>query len=130
MQSVIIELMEAYMNRLEELEEKGSHGELDAHEMEEARRLYKLKEDVEAAVETLANAVNVMGTREQAFVADVLHRRLDRQHRTLQQNFWRMIAKIIQKVGETPEHYYDLRNEASVKWAQEVSKIEKHFPFI
>lgn len=118
------------MNRLEELEEKGRHGELDAHEIEEAKRLYKLKESVEAAVETLTNAVNVMGTREQVFVADVLHRRLDREHRTLQQNFWRMIGRIIQKVGETPEHYYDLRNEASVKWAKEVSKIETYFPFI
>lgn len=44
---------------------------------------------------------------------------MTRQHRTLQQNFWRMIAKVMAMYGET--EYVDLRNEASKEFCKKVS---------
>lgn len=50
------------------------------------------------------------------------------EHRTLIQNFFRMCATIIEEYAK--EKYYDDRNAGSLKWAQDVAKIDYFMPHI
>jgi hypothetical protein len=54
------------------------------------------------------------------------------QHRTLQQCFSRFCLRWFERLAEAP-HGFDLRNEASVKLAQAITKIDfrmRALPFI
>ena len=81
-------------------------------------------------VDTLVQNVNHFDYEDQAhnfFVA------LSRQHRTLQQNFWRMISKVVDMYGKT--EFKDARNEHSVKWCKAVirhttSESLNYFPTV
>jgi hypothetical protein len=55
--------------------------------------------------------------------AENLVEELLRQHRTLQQSFSRFCLRWFERLAEAP-HGHDLRNEASVKLAQEIKKID------
>jgi PhoPQ-activated pathogenicity-related protein len=46
-----------------------------------------------------------------------------RQHRTLQQSFSRFCLRWFERLAEAP-YGHDLRNEASVKLAQEIVKVD------
>lgn len=48
-------------------------------------------------------------------------------HRTLQQSTIKLIACFIKKISTFNT---DLRNEAAIKWANDVAKIDSYFPFI
>jgi hypothetical protein len=50
------------------------------------------------------------------------------EHRTLQQNFFRMVSTVINAVAKT--EYHDERNEASINWCKKVSEIDAFFPYI
>ena len=85
--------------------------------------LYKdqSKNAVKEAMEKVMDAVNVMGTDES--VAQGIIECLGSTHRTLQQNFWRVMLMVIK---EYAKFRYDLRNEASVKLCQFIDEaLEK-----
>jgi hypothetical protein len=46
-------------------------------------------------------------------------------HKTLQQNFWRVVIELAEKYKDNP---YDLQNEASVRFCKELTRMvnEKH----
>ena len=52
-----------------------------------------------------------------------LVKELLRQHRTLQQCFSRFCLRWFERIAESP-HGFDLRNEASVKLAREIMRID------
>ena len=53
------------------------------------------------------------------------------EHRTLQQGMIRILGKTLQQIAEKQaDRGFDLRNEASYKWIDSVSKIDQAFPFI
>lgn len=122
--------MKKEMNRLEELTKLSGQRDLDDYELRELLRLQKSDAAIRAAVKSLADELNSMGNSDQAFAQDVVFDELNRQHRTLQQNFWRSIAGVISKLASVSPSYFDGRNEASVKWAKEVAKIQTYFPFV
>ncbi len=76
-------------------------------------------------MELLIRNMGAMG-REKDFAAGVVEA-LQSQHRTTQQTFFRVFALAMEEYKNTPT---DLRNEASVNYAGEISKIDFHFPFI
>ena len=53
---------------------------------------------------------------------------LYKQHRTLQQSFFRVIAMIIE--GFAKEKNFDARNKGSLEWANKVSKVDWYMPLI
>ena len=91
----------------------------------------KQKEETKEAVAKLMNALNVMGTKKD--VVEGIIEELRCTHRTLQQNFWRVILEVMKQYSE---FRFDLRNEASVelckyiteKLAEDESKT--YLPFI
>lgn len=68
-------------------------------------------EKVEKIVEDLFQELNWMNNDKN--VADIIHLLVTRQHRTLQQTFFRVIFDVIKKYGHE-ETRFDLRNEDSV----------------
>ncbi len=80
--------------------------------------MYDLKMEMEKAISHLGNAVNNFSYGEQA---EEFINQLSRQHRTLQQNVWRMIANTIGEYADT-EHF-DLRNEDSVNFCKKVTEF-------
>lgn len=72
------------------------------------------------AVETLAVATNILtdANQHKIFVAT-----LQKQHRTLQQNVWKLIFKAIPIYAASEEH--DLRNEGSVNACKSITNFIK-----
>jgi hypothetical protein len=70
----------------------------------------KQKEETREAVAKLMDALNVMGTK--ADVVEGMIEELHNTHRTLQQNFWRVMLEVMKQYAEFRP---DLRNEASVE---------------
>ena len=85
----------------------------------------KVKE-VAAAMETLVNATSTMGYDE--FVVEGIVKGLTSCHRTLQQSFMRDFKDAMVKYGDI--EYFDLRNQAAVKFAKKVGELEEHLPYI
>lgn len=86
-----------------------------------------LEEQAAEAFKTLFRVINKMGTGEQA-VGDALRDAMNHEHRTLIQQWWSVIAKVITDYSKTK--WFDARNEDSVKWAKEVAKVESFMRFI
>ena len=86
-----------------------------------ARKKTVEEENLEA-FETMFRLLNYMGN--DTALAQVFSNRLPRQHRTLQQNFMRMMQTVIVAYAEQAEQNgSDLRNEDAVKWAKAVKAI-------
>lgn len=81
------------------------------------------------ALNTIFDVSNKMCTGEEVLLR-VFNEAMGRQHRTLIQKFWGVIAAVIKEYAATKEGWYDLRNEDSVKWAREVAKVESHMRYI
>jgi hypothetical protein len=88
----------------------------------------ELKERNEAVVKEIFDLLNKMTNEKDLLTEFVKH--LDREHRTLQQNFLGMLRLIILEYSENTG--MDARNEASKKWAKKVAEMDDgyHFPFI
>jgi len=82
---------------------------------------------IKVAMETLIQEMNIGDGEEVGHQMGVT---LACQHPTLQQVFMGAVLKLIETHGM--KEYTDLRNEASVQWAKELSKSEfsTGFPFI
>jgi hypothetical protein len=78
----------------------------------------------EATFNTVFKLLNYMGN-DKALTA-VFAENLPREHRTLQQNFMRMLQHIIYSYADVSDvHGSDLRNEAATKWAQAVKMLQQ-----
>lgn len=82
------------------------------------------------AIEMLLNDLNIMGSDKPIIEGVVEALRMN--HRTLQQNFWRMMMQVIKQYSE---FRHDLRNEGSVELCkfikEEVEKNHKEYlPFV
>lgn len=65
------------------------------------------------AVDTMSSYVNSMCSDYEEFA-----KHMSCEHRTLQQNFTKLCIAWLKQLAQT--EYYDLRNEASVKFAQSI----------
>lgn len=77
------------------------------------------------AMRDLLDTTNVMGS--DADVAKAMSDVLSREHRTLQNSFFRSFVMAMDTYKDSGS---DARNEASIKFAKEVSKGDNYFPFI
>jgi len=83
----------------------------------------------EEVIEEIFRLLNYMTNEKE--LTNAFNDKISRQHRTLQQNFFRMINLIVATYADNSDKIgCDARNEASVAWAKEVKKIEKFMPFI
>jgi len=87
---------------------------MDEVNIDEDRADYKT--EVELA-EAVSHGLNPMG-----FSADAFCLAMDRQHRTLQQNFMRVIVAGIKYNAKKRDVDFDLRNEDTVKACREIVK--------
>jgi hypothetical protein len=75
-----------------------------------------------SAVNTITGACNYGAGKE---VAQGMIDALAHEHRTLQQDFWRVIREVAEKYADFP---HDLRNEDAVGMCGEIKKIEHYLP--
>lgn len=105
--------------------------ELSDAEIEYKVREMKEQEEGAKAAEAIANALNYMGNGnfKKGFVEG-----MDRQHRTLQQDFMKLVVMHIQHNSKKAENYFDLRNQAAVELCKaivnNVPKDMLYLPFI
>lgn len=72
--------------------------------------------DIEDAVKSLSDAVNIMGgDKTKEFVDNMSH-----EHRTLQQGMTRLFLGWIKHLGELKDNWFDGRNEASVMVSRDI----------
>ena len=79
-----------------------------------------MNEAVVAAIKTLMNELNVMGSSHHQQVIDSIYDTVSREHRTLQQAFWSAMLKVQIKYADNA---YDLRNEYAVNLANAVKQV-------
>ena len=76
------------------------------------------------AMKVLLKECNTMGKSE---VGETIANELMREHRTIQQNFMRELYKALCLYSASS---HDLRNEASVNFANEAKDLNHYFPFV
>ena len=81
--------------------------------------------NIKTIVDDLFKEINVMGKEDE--ISSQLHQLISRQHKTLQQSFVRIMYQFFNKYSA---NRYDFRNEGSVKFAEEISKMEVFLPYI
>ena len=84
--------------------------------LEASLHLYA-RPDVTTTVRVMSDFVNCYGYNPRDFAAQ-----FGREHRTLQQSFTRVCLAWLRHLVTTPEHWFDLRNEASRKIAVELMR--------
>ena len=67
----------------------------------------------------IASSLNTFSFDKKGFCETMMH-----EHRTIQQNFMRLIRDYMQFVAEQPDYMFDGRNEASRDFARKVAEIE------
>ena len=77
------------------------------------------------AMTTLIDSTNCMCSERE--MVDGMLEALNGSHRTLQQSFFRVFAKMAEQYADTRS---DLRNEASVDFAKKVKELDHHFPLV
>lgn len=88
--------------------------------------------DAATGVHNFSDAVNVLSNnKEDSKIAAISFLK---QHRTLQQSMIAFISDTVNEinkiVSDDPGRYTDLRNEQSIKWIKQVSKIDISLPII
>jgi phosphoenolpyruvate-protein kinase (PTS system EI component) len=80
------------------------------------------KETAYDATKEILDAVNIMGNDKE--VVEGIVEALQHNHRTLQQNYWRVMMQVIK---EYSEFRHDMRNEGSVDMCKFIKEqVEKH----
>lgn len=88
----------------------------------------KLSQENKDFVNQFFKLINLMGNEDD--LAKAFSDKLVREHRTLQQNTIRFISKVIETYAKSHTGH-DLRNEASVQWAENVARHHPGaFPFV
>ena len=90
-------------------------------------RRQKVRERFDEAEQRIKDAFAVLQEPD-SDVADVLAHALMTEHRTHQQSILRNFHIALKTYAANTG--VDLRNEAAVEWAQEVTKDNQHFPYI
>ena len=99
----------------------------ETREMEEALKNDQEKRDMKKIVDKLFHEINNFSYQKNS---DNFFEAMQKQHRTLQQSFWRLIFDVVKKYAELDkEGWYDLRNEASVKACVKLKVwLENNYP--
>lgn len=88
----------------------------------------KVDQENEQLVSQFFKLINYMGNEKD--LAKAFGEKLVREHRTLQQNAIRFLSEVIEFYAQNHTGF-DLRNEASVQWAENVTRHHPGaFPFI
>ena len=86
------------------------------------------EKEMQEGVNKLFRAINCF---DDEWMVEEFYKNLIYQHRTLQQNFFRMLHSVIIKYGDARS---DLRNEASVEFCRRISETEEfktsYFPTV
>ena len=83
-------------------------------------------DNMKKIVDDLFKEINVMGKEDE--ISSTLHQLISLQHKTLQQSFIRIMHQFFTKYSATKN--YDLRNEGSVQFAEQIKQMEVFLPHI
>lgn len=83
------------------------------------------QEKIQELIEDLASELNCMGIDEKE-LGEIISTTVMKDHRTIQQTFWRTIQHSIVHYGRYAT--IDLRNEGSREWANKVAEVDAYFP--
>jgi hypothetical protein len=81
---------------------------------------------LENAVTALFSSLNVMGGENE--IIEVVSKMVRSEHRTLQQNFWRVIKNVAADYSENTRS--DCRNQGSIEFTKKISDIDCYLPFV
>lgn len=90
------------------------------------KRDYEEAEKIARAVEDLCHLLNSYNSRDE-LLGEVFNQCLVRQHRSLQQSFWRLMREVIRRYAIT---HHDMRNEAAVLWCKRAAELDAYLPFV
>lgn len=93
-------------------------GNMDKNEFERHRAWSK---DAKETWDRLSTYINRSGSTPMGI--DYLFEEFKREHPTLQQNFFRLMAGFILRFRDLPDHYVDPRNEQSAKFCKRVGDL-------
>jgi hypothetical protein len=77
------------------------------------------------ALQDLIDSLNTSASDDKAI--ELLSNTLQREHRTLQASFWRVVKGLADNYSKAS---FDARNEGAVKLCQKIASIEEYIPFI
>ena len=90
-----------------------------------------LEQENKEVIENFFRQLNIMSNDRQ--MVQQINEHLAREHRTLQQNFFRVIKSVVETYGEKQgPAFADGRNEDSKKWAQKVREAGRdvYLPYV
>ena len=90
---------------------------LQGFDLERSRQATKTRKNIGAALDTIFNELNCYSNQDN--LADILISNITGQHRTLQQDFWRVMTGVITGYGELA--YADGRNEGAVNMCKQIT---------
>lgn len=93
----------------------------------DVNRYYEAKQEYDKLVALFKDAMDFTNGSSEEILATAMLEAANHTYRTLQQNFFRALILFIQKMKDMSS---DARNEASVEWCKQVSKIESYLPRI
>jgi len=85
------------------------------------------QQEIQEAMAVILKHLNYMGIRE-ADVGKVISDTVQKEHRTIQQTFWRTVNEAATDYGRYAS--VDLRNEGSREWCNKAAEIEVVLPFV
>lgn len=91
------------------------------------QQVLNAEKNLQELISKIKNLISFTNGGDSGILSKALYLAMCQTHRTLQQNFIRSLVGFIDQMKDMPT---DLRNEASVKWCQEVSKIDNFLPMV
>lgn len=90
---------------------------LQGFDLEQAKQAKKLQSEIKVAIDNIFTNLNYYGNQDE--IADAIIHSITSQHRTLQQDFWRVMVGVIAGYGEL--EYCDGRNQGAVDLCKRIS---------
>jgi hypothetical protein len=88
------------------------------------KTLEERKEFYENLYKDLSDALN----GDNKLLAGVFIEKMQRDHRTIQQNFWRFVVEIAMIYKDLP---FDLRNQCAIIFCKKIAELdERHMPYV
>ncbi len=92
--------------------------DLSPYALKRAKLERQVAEEIAESINSIFTNINYFGNEK--LVVKAINDSIQRQHRTLQQDFWRAMFQVVERYGRTT--YHDGRNEQSVRLCATISE--------
>ncbi|MCP4088220.1 MAG: hypothetical protein GY746_00290 [Gammaproteobacteria bacterium] len=97
--------------------------DLSPYAIKRAKLERQIADEIAESINSIFNNINYFGNEK--LVVKAINDSIERQHRTLQQDFWRAMFQVIEQYGQS--EYFDGRNEQAVQACKNIAEHHKVF---